>query len=151
MLTEVKKTLNPFAAGLTTTMINHLYEMITGQTGPTSHGAAERDAQARLRAFLETGDANIVMDLRKLNGTDDKCFDLFWEVAEGKIEELVQPQVRRACKCLCNFCWCTAEQHDSSSIHNQLPNRPMRVVTEAARRPSPSMCGTCTSSAWRLS
>jgi hypothetical protein len=94
MLREVRSRLGPLAAGMSKATIDYLFSTISGQEAPPEHGAQGRDARARLAALLARGDADIVVDLRKLNGSDEKCFDLFWDVAEGKIEELLQPRVR---------------------------------------------------------
>lgn len=96
MLAEVRGRLAPLVSSLTKATLDFIYSEITGQATPTDHGAADRDARARLRALVATGDADIVVDLRKLNGSDGKCFDLFWDTAEGMIEDLLKPQVGAA-------------------------------------------------------
>ena len=47
-----------------------------------------------VRSICLRKDADTLMDLRCLNGSDFKCFDLFWDVTMEIIEEKLKPKVR---------------------------------------------------------
>ena len=93
MVADVGRRLGPLATRISKATLNFMYTEMTGIPAPNSHGAAGKDQRSRLAALVATGDANIIIDLRKLNGSDGKAFDFFWDSAEGTIEDLVKPKV----------------------------------------------------------